>query len=148
MYSAQYYTFYVAEIVLRGIIIALITAILWADMAFAGMSIAVDGLKLSVAWEDNRSVEALENLAPLTVKMSAYGGFEQVGRIGRSLPRDDVRITTEPGDIVLYAGNQIVIFYGSNTWEYTRLGHATEKSEAELAEILGKPGVTLTISAD
>ena len=133
---------------MRGIIIALIAAVLWADAAFAGMSIAVDGVNLPVEWESNESVEALRNLAPLTVKMSAYGGFEQVGRIGRSLPRDDVRITTKPGDIVLYAGNQIVIFYGSNTWEYTRLGHATGKSEAELAEILGKPGVTLTISAD
>ena len=133
---------------MRGIIIALIGAVLWTDAAFAGMSISVDGVNLPVEWESNGSVEALRNLAPLTVKMSAYGGFEQVGRIGRSLPRDDVRITTKPGDIVLYAGNQIVIFYGSNTWEYTRLGHVSGKSEAELAEILGKNGVTLTISAD
>ena len=133
---------------MRGIIIALIAAFLWADAAFAGMSVSVDGVNLPIEWEDNRSVEALRNLAPLTVKMSSYGGFEQVGRIGRSLPRDDVRITTEPGDIVLYAGNQIVIFYGTNTWEYTRLGHVIGKSEAELTEILGKNGVTLTISAD
>ncbi|MBQ3398133.1 MAG: hypothetical protein IJG51_04525 [Synergistaceae bacterium] len=133
---------------MRGIMIALIAAVLWTDAAFAGMSIAVDGVNLPVEWESNESVEALKGIAPLTVKMSAYGGFEQVGRIGRSLPRDDVRITTEPGDIVLYSGNQIVIFYGSNTWEYTRLGHVIGKSEAELAEILGKNGVTLTISAD
>ena len=121
---------------------------LWSDAAFAEMSVSVDGVNLPVEWESNKSVEAMRKLAPLTVKMSAYGGFEQVGRIGRSLPRDDVRITTRPGDIVLYAGNQIVIFYGSNTWEYTRLGHVSGKSEAELAEILGKNGVTLTISAD
>lgn len=126
----------------------MVAAVLWAEAAFAGMSISVDGVNLPVEWESNRSVEALRDISPLTVKMSAYGGFEQVGRIGRSLPRDDVRITTRPGDIVLYAGNQIVIFYGSNTWEYTRLGHVDGKSEAELAEILGKNGVTLTISAD
>ncbi|MBQ7168595.1 MAG: hypothetical protein IJR63_01670 [Synergistaceae bacterium] len=112
------------------------------------MKIFADGVKLPVQWEDNRTVEALRNLAPLTVKMSAYGGFEQVGRLGVRLPRDDVRITTEPGDIVLYAGNQIVMFHGNNTWEYTKLGHVTGKTHAELAEILGKPSVTLTISAD
>ena len=133
---------------MRGIIIALIAAFLWADAAFAGMSVSVDGVNLPVEWESNKSVEAMRKLAPLTVKMSAYGGFEQVGRIGRTLPRNDVRITTSAGDIVLYAGNQIVIFYGTNTWEYTRLGHVIGKSEAELTEILGKNGVTLTISED
>ena len=133
---------------MRGIIIALMLTMLWSDAAFAEMSVSVDGVNLPVEWESNKSVEAMRKLAPLTVKMSAYGGFEQVGRIGRTLPRNDVRITTSAGDIVLYAGNQIVIFYGSNTWEYTRLGHITGKSEAELAEILGKNGVTLTISAD
>ena len=114
----------------------------------AVMTLSVDGVSLAVKWEDNRTVDALRNLAPLTVEMSAYGGFEQVGSLGRSLPRDDVRITTEPGDIVLYAGNNIVMFHGSNTWEYTRLGHVTGKTKAELAEILDKPGVTLRISAD
>ena len=136
---------------MRGIIFiaVMVMTLAFASEAFCGeMEIMIDGVNIPVEWENNESVNALKNLAPLTVEMSAYGGFEQVGRIGRSLPRDDVRITTKPGDIVLYAGNQIVIFYGSNTWEYTRLGHVSGKSEAELAEILGKNGVTLTISAD
>ena len=77
--------------------------------------------------------------------MSMYGSFEQVGSIGTSLPRNDVQTTTEAGDIVLYSGNQIVIFYGSNSWAYTGLGKVTDKSESEMAELLGKGNVTITI---
>ena len=133
---------------MRVIIIAVIAAMLCAESAYAEMNLSVDGVSLAVEWEDNRTVDALKELAPLIVRMSAYGGFEQVGSLGRRLPRDDVRITTEPGDIVLYAGNNIVMFYGSNTWEYTRLGKIIGKSQKELAEILSKSGVTLTISAE
>lgn len=131
-------------------VIFLAVMILWAAPCFAdsAMKISVDGVNVPVEWEDNASVEALKSLAPLTVKMSAYGGFEQVGSLGRSLPRNDTHITTRAGDIVLYSGNQIVIFHGSNSWAYTRLGRITGITEAGLAEILDKPGVTLTISAD
>jgi hypothetical protein len=86
-----------------------------------------------VEWEDNESVEALKELCqegPLTIRMSMYGGFEQVGSIGQSLPRDDSRTTTQAGDIVLYSGDQIVVFYGSNSWAYTRLGHITDHDDA------------------
>lgn len=133
---------------MRVMILAVMIALLCAGCAYAGMTLAVDGESLAVKWEDNRTVDALRNLAPLTVEMSAYGGFEQVGSLGVNLPRDDVRITTKPGDIVLYAGSNIVMFHGANTWEYTRLGHVTGKTQAELAEILGKKSVTLTISVD
>ena len=62
-----------------------------------------------------------------------YGGFEQVGSIGSTLPSADTRITTNPGDIVLYSSNQIVLFYDSNTWSYTKLGHINlSKSELKL----------------
>ena len=75
-----------------------------------------------------------------------YGGFEQVGAIGKTLTRKDVQTVTEPGDIVLYSGSQIVIFYGSNSWAYTRLGKITDKTVAELEELLGAGDVTVTIS--
>jgi hypothetical protein len=75
-----------------------------------------------------------------------YGGFEQVGSIGTSLPRNDVQTTTEAGDIVLYSGNQIVVFYGSNSWAYTRLGKVTDKSKAEMSELLGNGDVMITVS--
>ena len=77
--------------------------------------------------------------------MSMYGGFEQVGEIGTSLPRNDVQTTTSAGDIVLYSGNQIVIFYGNNSWAYTRLGHITDLSEEKLTELLGDHDVTITL---
>ena len=85
---------------------------------------------------------------PLTIRMSMYGGFEQVGAIGQSLPRKDSRTTTEAGDIVLYSGDQIVVFYGSNSWAYTRLGHIRDKSAQEMAELLGNGDVTITISTE
>ena len=81
----------------------------------------------------------------LTIQMSMYGGFEQVGSIGQSLPRNDRQTTTQAGDIVLYSGSQIVVFYGSNSWAYTRLGHITDKSPQEMAELLGSGEVTITI---
>ena len=77
--------------------------------------------------------------------MSMYGGFEQVGAIGTSLPRNDVQTVTSSGDIVLYSGNQIVVFYGSNSWAYTRLGRITDKTPQEMAELLGNGDTTVTI---
>ena len=112
------------------------------------MHMKINDVPVSVEWEDNKSVEALRKNLPLTVKMSMYGGFEQVGSLGRSLPRNDKRITTHAGDIVLYSGNQIVVFYGSNTWAYTKLGRITDKTPSELADLLGESDAVITISAD
>ena len=81
------------------------------------LTLKIDGIEVDVIWADNNSVKALKNLSKngLTINMSKYGGFEQVGSIGSTLPSDDTRITTNPGDIVLYSSNQIVLFYDSNT---------------------------------
>ena len=106
---------------------------------------------VTVEWEDNESVQALRNLCtdtPFTIQMSMYGGFEQVGSIGESLPRNDVQTTTEAGDIVLYSGNQLVVFYGTNSWGYTRLGHITGQDAAGMAELLGNGDVTITLSME
>jgi hypothetical protein len=104
---------------------------------------------VSVIWEENTSVQELIELAKegLSISMSKYGGFEQVGAIGSSISREDHRITTAPGDIVLYSGNQLVVFYGSNTWEYTRLGKI-ELSEKDLKDLLGNSDVTITIETE
>ena len=83
-------------------------------------------------------------LLPLTIHMSMYGGFEQVGPIGRTIVRDDAQTTTASGDIVLYSGNQIVIFYGSNAWAYTRLGHVDLPTD-EMERLLGNGDVTIAI---
>ena len=112
------------------------------------LQLTIGNIPVPVTWEDNESVQALRKLAheeDLSVQMSMYGGFEQVGSIGANLPRDDVQTTTGAGDIVLYSGNQIVIFYGSNTWAYTRLGHVDLPQE-EMTELLGSGDVIVTIS--
>ena len=104
---------------------------------------------IPVIWEENASVRELAGIAEegLSISMSKYGGFEQVGAIGKSISRDDRRITTSPGDIVLYSGNQLVVFYGSNTWEYTRLGKI-ELLEGELKKLFGNSDVTITIETE
>ena len=113
------------------------------------LHLAINGVAVEVAWEDNDSVSELAKLvssSPLTVEMSMYGGFEQVGSLGTTLPRSDVQTTTEAGDIVLYSGDQLVIFYGSNSWAYTRLGRITDKSADEMAALLGSGNVTVILS--
>ena len=114
------------------------------------LTITINEQNIPIIWENNESVEALKKLAeekPLTVELSMYGGFEQVGPLGESLPHDDVQTVTGPGDIVLYSGNQIVLFYGSNNWAYTRLGKIDGFSEQQLKELLGKEDVTITIQS-
>lgn len=111
------------------------------------LTLKINDIEVDVIWTDNDSVRALKNLAKdgLTINMSKYGGFEQVGSIGSTLPSSDTRITTNPGDIVLYSSNQIVIFYDSNTWSYTKIGHIN-LSKSELIDLLGDEDVvTLTL---
>ena len=115
----------------------------------SALQMTIGDTPVSVDWEDNESVEALKDLCinrPLTIQMSMYGGFEQVGSIGADLPQNDEQTTTSSGDIVLYSGDQIVVFYGSNTWAYTRLGHIADKTQAELNELLSNGNITVTLS--
>ena len=113
------------------------------------MKMLINNTPVEVRWEENDAVAALKEAvknSPLTINMSMYGGFEQVGSLGMSLPQNDVRTTTEAGDIVLYSGNQMVVFYGSNTWAYTRLGHISDKTARELTLLLSKGNVTITLT--
>jgi len=112
------------------------------------MQMMIGETPVTVAWEDNASVEALKTLAAegIAIDMAMYGGFEQVGSIGQSLPRDDQQTTTTSGDIVLYSGNQLVVFYGNNSWAYTRLGHITDQTPEQMKALLGNGDVTITLS--
>ena len=113
------------------------------------LKMTIGSTPISVKWEDNESVNVLKELCrdqTLTISMSVYGGFEQVGNIGADLPRNDVQTTTASGDIVLYSDNQLVVFYGSNSWAYTRLGHITDKTSQEMTELLSGGNVTITLS--
>ncbi len=108
------------------------------------MKMMIGETEVPVTWEENDSVEELKSLLPITVNMSMYGDFEQVGSLGQSIVRNDKQTTTNPGDIVLYSGDQIVVFYGSNSWSYTRLGHV-DLADDELAEMLSNGDVTIKL---
>ena len=115
------------------------------------MKLFIGDEEVNVEWEDNDAVAALQESVgkePLTIDMSMYDDFEQVGELGMSLPAEDEQITTESGDIMLYSGDKIVMFYGSNTWAYTPLGKVTDKSPGEMADLLGQGDVTITISQE
>jgi len=116
-----------------------------------GISMSIDDSDITVAWEDNESVTALKELIadkPLMIDASAYGGFEQVGSIGSTLPSDDEQIETEAGDIMLYSSDQIVVFYGTNSWSYTPLGRITDKSDQELEELLKGDNVKIKLEME
>lgn len=113
------------------------------------MNITVNNKVLEVSLVSNAATKALKERlqnGPVTYSSSSYGNFETVGNIGFSLPANNTNITTQAGDAVLYQGNQICIFYGSNTWSYTRIGRITNASQSELRSLLGSGTVSITLS--
>lgn len=111
------------------------------------MNLQIGNSSFTATLESNEAVDALVvmmNDAPLVIQMSDYSGFEKVGTLGTSLPTSNKQTTAQSGDIVLYNGNQIVIFYGSNSWSYTRLGKIDDLSGWE--DALGSGDVTVTFS--
>lgn len=118
------------------------------------LNITIDGKTLPVILVENeatRTLVAALQESPITYEADDYGGFEKVGALGRSLPTSNQQITTEAGDFILYSGNQIVLFYGSNTWNYTRLGRIQYTTLDELKSFLkaeqGRISVTLSAEA-
>ena len=104
---------------------------------------------LDVELEDNLATQGLKEklqTKDIVIEAHEYGGFEKVGNLGFSLPREDTSITTSAGDIVLYQGNQISLFYNSNSWSYTKLGKIKNVSANELKNILGNGDVTITLT--
>ncbi|MGM9538287.1 MAG: cyclophilin-like fold protein [Candidatus Onthomonas sp.] len=113
------------------------------------MNVQVGGAVFTAALEENEAVSSLVELledGPLVLQLSDYSGFEKVGPLGTSLPTSNEQTTTHAGDIVLYNGNQIVLFYGSNSWSYTRLGQIEDLTGWEQA--LGTGDVTVTFSLE
>lgn len=112
--------------------------------------ISANGKEMTATFADNSSADAFRNLiaeAPLTVAMDDYGGFEKVRSLGYTLPANDTRITTVTGDIMLYIGSEITIFYGSNTWSYTRLGKIDGNPTREsIISVLGTGNSNVTFS--
>ena len=111
------------------------------------MNLLIDDKELNVTWEDNDSVKSLKQILPLTIRMHEYGGFEQTGSIGQSIVRNDSQINVVPGDIVLYNGNAISVFYNNSSWSYTKLGHIN-LSKSELNDLLNKSEVILHLKGE
>ena len=113
------------------------------------LHIITDGVDLAVALENNSSVDALCRLlkkGPMTITMKDYAHMEKFGSLGVNLPRNDEQITTEPGDVILYQGNQITIYYGVNSWNLTRLAKIDDPTE--LKAKLGDGTVQVTFSLE
>ena len=113
------------------------------------MNVNVNGQNFTATLENNRAVDVLVQMmekSPVTLQLSDYAGFEKVGPLGQSLPASNSQTTAHAGDIVLYQGNQIVMFYGSNSWNYTRLGHIDDLTGWE--EALGSGDVTVVLSME
>lgn len=111
--------------------------------------ITIGEKKLTADMEKNASADAFLALLqnnPLTINMSDYGNFEKVGSIGTTLPQNNQKITTEPGDIILYQGNSVTIYYDKNTWNFTKLGKIRDITQEELKTILGDGEITVTFS--
>ena len=115
------------------------------------IKITVSGTTLPIVLENNDATRALVAAlreSPITYTARDYGGFEKVGPLGRSLPTNNSQITTQAGDVILYSGNQIVLFYGSNSWSYTRIGKMEYGSLEELKAFLkaGEGDISVTLS--
>lgn len=105
--------------------------------------------ELTIQPAENTSSKAFIELlkqGDVTIKMRDYGGFEKVGKLDTKLPTNDTRVTTQPGDIILYQGNQITIYYAQNTWRLTRLGKVLKMTQAELLKVLGNGDIDVRFS--
>lgn len=112
------------------------------------MKLYFNDIEIPVIWEDNQTVQELMKEAgngDIIVRMSMHSDNEQFGPLGKKYTRDDKQTTTHNGDIVLYSGDKIVVFYGSNSWAYTRLGKMNIP-ESDVTEILSNGDITLKIT--
>lgn len=118
-------------------------------MKEAKFYITAQSTTFTASFAENASADAFRDLlreGDLTIPMSDYGSFEKVGSIGTALPREDTRISTTTGDVMLYQGNQIVIFYGTNRWSYSRLGKIDDTTAEALLAAFGSSDVAITFS--
>lgn len=111
------------------------------------LNIQINEYNFIVDLESNQTVEELIDMLakePIRLELKDYGGFEKVGSLGATLTRNDSQMMTYPGDVVLYQGNQIVMFYGSNSWRYTKIGHVSDLANWD--EALGDGDIEAVIS--
>ena len=135
----------------KTIFIALMTMISFMASSQTKVLLKVGENTMTATLTDNEATRELTKLlehGDIIIRMSDYGGFEKVGALPQSFPTSNTQITTVPGDIMLYQGNQMVIFYGSNSWNYTRLGKIDGATMSNLLQFLGNGDITLTLSLE
>ena len=112
------------------------------------INILINGLSLSASLENNETGKSFYEIIGegITLELAEYGGFEKVGSLGKQLPRDDKRITTKAGDLILYQGSEFSIMYGSNTWSYTKIGAIDDVDKINLKTVLGNGDVIINIT--
>lgn len=113
------------------------------------LKITVGDQELLATFAENSSAEEFRELlpqGPVTISMEDYGGFEKVGPLDTTLTRNDTRITTQPGDVILYQGNQITIYYGTNTWNFTRLAKINDSTDLQAKLGAGTVQVTFSLA--
>ena len=122
-----------------------------SELANNQIRVTVGSSSFIVNLEDNETAKALKEILTdedLIISASNYGGFEKVCQLGKTLPHNDKQITTEAGDVMLYSGNQIVFFYGANSWSYTRIGKVEASSIEELESMLSGSETEITLSIE
>ena len=127
-------------------VIAMLILAMAQLMAEEGGSVRLEigGRTFTATLEDNEAARVLCDMLPLSLDFRDYGGFEKVASLPRRLPSQDRQMRTSAGDIVLYSLNQIVVFYGGNSWSYTKLGHIDDVEG--LTEALGRGNVEITFT--
>ena len=113
------------------------------------IKIDVNGKSWAANIVNNSSGKGFINLlkkGPLKINMSDYGNFEKVGDLPENIPTNDKNYKTKPGDIILYLGKHITIYYNTNTWNFTKLGEIENVTQAELKQVLGKGDCEVTFS--
>ncbi len=121
------------------------------DETYDTVYITANGVTFAATLMENSSAEAFVELlkaGDVTIEMSDYGNFEKVGPLGTTIVRNDEQITTEPGDVILYQGNSITIYYDTNTWSFTRLAKIEGVTGEELKAVLGDGDVTVVFSLE
>lgn len=123
--------------------------VMYKETESVKIQITAGGTTLTAIPEKNSSAQAFIALlkkGPITVQMSDYAGMEKVGFLGTTLPRNDTQITASPGDVILYQGNQITIYYGTNSWSLTKLAVIENATKERLLRVLGSGDTTVTFS--
>ena len=136
---------------IKTLFIGLMTLISFMAHSQTKVILTVGENNLTATLADNEATRELKELlekGPISIRMNDYGGFEKVGALPQSFTTSNSQITPEPGEIMLYQGNNMVIFYGSNSWSYTRLGKIDRATVNELRQFLGTGSISLTLTLD